>query len=318
MRHYKTLLIPAFLLLGLLPFQNCGGFQSAGGGLNLSSSSVTENGGIGDGGTGDGTVVPVPTTPALPDPIKNLDYVMTFEDDFRSLDTISLGPTGAGVKWWNGTKQCCMDDSFDGNNLPTVMFPTAYNGQRVNPYSLIPGGGLAITVSKQNGFWSSGILSSVDGQDQGFKQKYGYFEIRCKQPKGLGVWPAFWLVNNDPVLPGEIDIFEYYGVSAGLSFAITLHDWRNGGDNKNIPDPIAFPKTVDQTEGFHTYGMLWTEAKMKFYFDGAQTWEVATPEVMKTPYFMYVNNGLGGRWPTKTTPERYDFLVDYVRVYQAR
>ena len=293
----------------LVAFQNCsGGFKSTG--AFSESNSASNLASI-------GSTPSNPATSALPDSIKNQNYVLTFEDTFQTLDTISPGPTGSGFKWWNGTKQCCMDDSW-GAKLPTVMFPTDYNGQRVNPYSLIPnGGGLNIALSRQNGFWSSGILSSVDGAGAGFKQQYGYFEIKAKQPKGLGVWPAFWMVNNDPNLPGEIDIFEYYGVSGGTSYAISLHDWRNGGNNQNIPEPQAFPKTVDQTAGFHTYGFLWTEANLVFYFDGQEVWRHATPDVMKTPYFIYVNNGMGGGWPTDQTPGLNYFQVQYVRAYQA-
>ncbi|MEO0416766.1 MAG: glycoside hydrolase family 16 protein, partial [Verrucomicrobiota bacterium] len=41
-----------------------------------------------------------------------------------------------------------------------------------------------------------------------FAQTYGRFEIRCKSPKGVGFWPAFWMLPDPPAWPPEIDIME--------------------------------------------------------------------------------------------------------------
>ncbi len=268
------------------------------------------------------------STPAIarPSPISDSAYAnwtIKFDDEFTSLDSISLGSVFNGAKWYNGTEQCCMGDFIQtpsgvvGTGFPAVMYPTQVNSISINPYTLLSGGGLDITLNKTKDSWYSGVLTTVDKNKIGFTQKYGYFEIKAKQPTGLGVWPAFWLLSTDPAMGGEIDIFEYYGVSQGQGFCTTLHDWRNGGtamDNDHACPNNLVAKDV-LTNSYHTYGMLWTESTMTFFLDGTPMFNRATPDVMKQPYYMLINNGVGGYWPTDQTPTHTDFEILYVRTY---
>ena len=54
--------------------------------------------------------------------------------------------------------------------------------------------------------------------------KYGRFEIRAKIPKGVGTWPAIWLLATDNVYggwpnSGEIDIMETWDLTGkNISF----------------------------------------------------------------------------------------------------
>jgi len=104
-------------------------------------------------------------------------YVLTFEDAFSSLSTISSGPGPytTGVKWYNGVEQCCMTPSVTGQG--GVMYPTNVNGAPINPYSLLSGGGLNISLTRSGSTWNSGVMTSVDSNHVGFSQQYGYFEI---------------------------------------------------------------------------------------------------------------------------------------------
>ena len=46
-----------------------------------------------------------------------------------------------------------------------------------------------------------------------FEQKYGYFEIRCVLPKGVGMWASFWMMPhgiNDSIGNGGVDGAEIY------------------------------------------------------------------------------------------------------------
>ena len=295
-RHQTRILFSSVLaLMALFCFQNCTPFQM----------SETARLDIGSKTTG-----AAPLT--LPAPISSLNYAMTFDDEFQSISSISLSNIFDGSKWYNGTEQCCMQDS---TGLSAVMFPTSVGGVQNNPYSLAPEGGLNISLDKINNVWYSGVLTSVDANKSGFKQQYGYFEMKAQMPGGVGVWPAFWLLSTDPSMPGEIDIMEYYGHDQGTTFGITLHDWRNGGNNTNITNGQFFPSVSGMTTGIHTYGFLWTSALMIFYFDDAEVWRIATPDVMKQPYYILINNGLGGGWPTTATPDTNLFLIKSVRAY---
>ncbi|MDP4717859.1 MAG: family 16 glycosylhydrolase, partial [Flavobacteriales bacterium] len=39
---------------------------------------------------------------------------------------------------------------------------------------------------------------------------WGYYEIRCKLPKGRNAWPAFWLYGESNGTNNEIDVFEFW------------------------------------------------------------------------------------------------------------
>ena len=73
--------------------------------------------------------------------------------------------------------------------------------------------------------WDWGVNLFLGRMYSKFIQKYGRVELRAKQPKGYGLWPALWMMPHpyelnglaDIVWPqaGEIDIFEGRGQHPG-------------------------------------------------------------------------------------------------------
>jgi beta-glucanase (GH16 family) len=143
-----------------------------------------------------------------------------------------------------------------------------------------------------------------------------------------GLWPAFWLLGaNFPTVgwpaSGEIDVMEHVGRLPNQVFS-TLHaPAYNGGNGDGLP----FTGTGDFAAGFHTYGMDWDAAHMTFLVDGtpfftltkAQVEATRGPWVFDHPFFVILNNAVGGDFPgspdaTTVMPQR--MLVDYVRVFQ--
>ena len=55
---------------------------------------------------------------------------------------------------------------------------------------------------------------------------------------------------------------------------------------------------------------------MIVYFDGKPINSAETPHVAKQPYYLLMDMGLGGGWPTDKTPEQNVMQVEYVRVYK--
>jgi serralysin len=96
---------------------------------------------------------------------------------------------------------------------------------------------------------------------------------------------------------GEIDVVEYIANPAFPNYiTTTLHDW------SNKTTPAMSHHMVDlPSNGFHTYGMLWTATTMTFYFDGSITFECPTPPMMHQPYYLLFDLGLGAGWPTSST-----------------
>jgi len=117
---------------------------------------------------------------------------------------------------------------------------------------------------------------------------FGYYEMRCKIPKGFGMWPAFWLWPID-CWPPEIDIFEFWTDDECNWFNTNYH-WLDRDDNhKQKPYTHHILKT-NLSDNFHLYGLEWTDKYLKFYFDGILIRKINVEEhsVMR----LVINNGL--------------------------
>jgi beta-glucanase (GH16 family) len=111
-------------------------------------------------------------------------------------------------------------------------------------------------------------------------------------PAGAGVWPAFWLAPSTLDWPPEIDILEMAGEQSNILYT-TVHTHANGltGPVKVISykTPVA-----DMTTGFHTYGMLWTDTHIAFYFDDRRVLFTTTPPDLHQPMYVIINLAIGG------------------------
>ena len=160
-----------------------------------------------------------------------------------------------------------------------------------------------------------------------FAQKYGWFEIRAKCPRGEGLMSAFWLHQHDPTKQEytpegrrkevgegvvEIDIFEQQG--RHIYDAETIVDL-----NVHFTDDAHYrPKVaIDASGGFHIWAMEWQEGQIDWYLDGEvlETYKGPTPqEKMFVLMALFQYSGwIGNIDPNMTYPR--DFEIDYVRVY---
>ncbi|MEV6862182.1 discoidin domain-containing protein [Streptosporangium subroseum] len=163
-----------------------------------------------------------------------------------------------------------------------------------------------------------------------FSFTYGRVEARIKPSGTKGIWPAFWLLGADffdqnrpwPYV-GEIDIMEHVGKEPHNVYSTIHAPAYFGGGGFGSPYTIA----GNFNDAFHVFAVDWNSKGMRFTVDGNLIHEVnretleATrgPWVFDHPFFMILNNAVGGDWPgppdaTTVFPQR--MLVDYVRVYQ--
>ncbi|PRY88955.1 glycoside hydrolase family 16 protein [Mongoliibacter ruber] len=160
--------------------------------------------------------------------------------------------------------------------------------------------------------------------------KYGYIEISAKLPKGVGTWPAIWMLpeeNNYGGWPksGEIDIMEHVGYDQGVVHGTVHTEAFNHRKNTQVGKQIQVP---DCSEAFHVYAIDWQEDKIDFYLDGEKyhTFENTKGGWEEWPFdhefHLILNIAVGGDWggskgvDTDIWPQQME--VDYIRVYKTR
>jgi hypothetical protein len=160
-----------------------------------------------------------------------------------------------------------------------------------------------------------------------FAQKYGWFEIRCRCPRGEGLLSAFWLHQCDPTKQEytpegrrrevgegvvEIDIIEQQGrhISAtSTTVDLNVHFTPAAHHRAEVP--------IDASRDFHVWAMEWQEGQVNWYLDGTviQAYTGPTPQermFVLLALFQY-SGWIGEIDPHMAYPR--DFEVDYVRVY---
>ena len=167
--------------------------------------------------------------------------------------------------------------------------------------------------------YAIGLINS----DISFMQKYGYFEIRCKNPSGPATWPAFWLTGAHR-WPPEIDIFEMYGKSNGKRIHKQISSIHFGVNNTKSRATLVrkIKLTKDTDTAFHVYACNWTENSIKFYTDGVlvrkQRVNKRLRKFMDDEMVIIINNGFEAKYlkylPKDFTQNR--FVIDWVRVYR--
>jgi beta-glucanase (GH16 family) len=256
-------------------------------------------------------------------------------------DEFDIDGTPNPTKWSFDIGRGPLNDGWGNNEL---QFYKSENAVVQNGYLII--------TAQSESFGGVNYTSARLKSRNKFEQKYGRFEARIKLPQGKGMFPAFWLlgenyceaaakdVNNnvfcDSSLPnyeagnvlwpqcGEIDIMEYLGNKPTEVFG-TIHGPGFSGGNSISK---KYSLTNDRFDnGFHIFGIEWTEHHINWYVDNVLYNQITREKVEEkggqwvfdNSFFMLLNLAVGGNLPgspdTNTTyPQR--MIVDYVRVYQ--
>lgn len=209
------------------------------------------------------------------------------------------------------------------------------DGQFSSPH--LQTGSLTYDIPKDTkGFWPFGKYRKPL-----FMHRYGYYEIRCKQPKYAGWHSAFWLQApgvgscDDPRLCGvETDIMENYRQHTDGKL-VGGNGWNGYGRDSRWFGHFAWDYE-EYEDGWCYYGVEWTPKGYTFYANGKKIGEQNEP-VSQVPQFLLVSteprgyrNSVGndgGLTAGQTTwgkpdpkllemPNHTDtFEVDFVRVF---
>ena len=238
---------------------------------------------------------------------------LTFSDEFNTLNLWN-GSSGTWDSnfWWGGAN----GSSLTGNGELQWYIDTSYAPTKsVNPFS-VEDGVLTITAARtpeaikpyiNNYQYTSGLLTTHES----FAQTYGYFEIRADMPEKQGAWPAFWLLPEDGSWPPELDAIEMTGQDPN-KLLLTSHTNETGTHTTVSSTPF-----VSDTGGFHTYGVLWTEDELVWYFDNVEVAHAATPADMHEPMYMLVDLAVGGiaGAPADGLATPAEMQIDYIHAY---
>jgi beta-glucanase (GH16 family) len=258
--------------------------------------------------------------------VPSLEYHLTFDEEFN--DTTDFVATDAGPA--PGRRWATTD--FYGVRGPNVLESQYFadpngvpQGVTLAPYDafLATTGVLAIAAQPTPvGVYSGGALH-VSGQlttAHRYTQRYGYYELRARLPRGLGLWSRFWLLNDDGAWPGqgEYDIFEVLGKSTGV-----VHQTTHYTDVNGVKSADGFSATsIDPLDGqFHTYGFLWGPTQVEWYVDGTKT--LTQSNRVDIPMYALIDLAIGGNdpsatWagnPDSTTPWPARMEVESFRIY---
>lgn len=246
-----------------------------------------------------------------------------------SEEAVSSVPAGMELVW---------SDEFDVDGAPDKNkwdYSTGGNGwgngeaqfytdKRSN--SEVKKGSLVITAKLENGLWTSARLKTLyKGQWQ-----YGYIEVRAKLPKGVGTWPAIWMLPfNDKYgmwpRSGEIDIMEHVGFEQDVVHT-TVHTKSFNHRLGNQPNKHELIPGV--SKNYHTYALEWQPEYLQWYIDGKPFYRFENTGngwedwPFDHQFYLIINLAIGGAWggqkgidPKMTESTMF---VDYVRVYQKK
>ncbi len=160
--------------------------------------------------------------------------------------------------------------------------------------------------------------------------KYGKIEVRAKLPKGVGQWPAIWMLGKNIKQvgwpkSGEIDIMEQVGYEPDVVHGTVHTEAYNHtkGTQKGKIVPIDKPYSE-----FHVFSIEWTPEKIDFLLNGKVYFVFTNDHKSENewpfdqPFYLKLNIALGGDWggihgmDDSVFPQK--MTVDYVRVYQEK
>jgi len=229
-----------------------------------------------------------------------------------------LPPAPAGKEW-----VVVWQDEFEGNVLNEEKWNRLGDWKRRDGYwvkedAYLNGKGQLVLRTRKDGERYTCGAVNTKGK---FERAFGYYVARCKLPRQPGHWPAFWLMGDGVGKVGdegrdgtEIDIIEVPWRDGRLT--VNLHWDGYGKDHKSAGHKFQIPEVM---EGWHSFGLLWTEAEYVFYVDGREVWRSSAGGVCRAPLFLKLTEEIGtwaGKIEEAALPDYFE--VDYVRVYEAR
>lgn len=222
--------------------------------------------------------------------------------------------------------------NYDFTKLPNGPLPTDFwnfeIGTKVPNYNneaqaytnklenvRIQNGELIIEALQKN-YDGKNFTSAQINTYQKFSFLYGSLEVEMMLPKGIGTWPAAWLLPRDNIysqntpgvnknnkyrwaINGEIDFMETIGRLKNQNWpaAHSYASWNSPGEG-----PAIFTHVSNAYSSFHKYGVIKTPDSISFTLDG-ETYATINKKnnnpldwPFNQPYYLILDLALGGNW----------------------
>ncbi|HEY8886625.1 MAG TPA: glycoside hydrolase family 16 protein [Candidatus Microsaccharimonas sp.] len=177
-------------------------------------------------------------------------------------------------------------------------------------------GALVLAAKPENKDGKAYTSGRVD-TDGSFSFLYGTLTVEAKIPRGVGTWPAAWLMPSNPRyqaadFPSATDQSRIYSLNGELDFLESV----GYIPGVNIPASHSYnslAQTAQYTPGFvsnpydsyHTYGIIKTPTLIEFTLDGKvyarrdKTSDDPLSWPYDQPYYLIMNLSIGGAWAGK-------------------
>lgn len=105
--------------------------------------------------------------------------------------------------------------------------------------------------------------------------RYGYFEVEAKTTQNPGWHSSFWMLAGSgattyaPAALTEIDDFEIDSATPDV-ISMGMLDWSGGKSVASIRCNAHYKPGWSTADGFHRYGLEWTEQEIQYYLDGSR------------------------------------------------
>lgn len=228
-------------------------------------------------------------------------------------------------------------DEFDGDALDTAKWDYHNLGPkndgvivRTKDAVTVADGCLTLTTYTADGKHFMAMISTRGK----FERNSGYYESRIKFQDSPGKVSAFWLTpvgvkgnpKENPAAGMEVGISHRASDKSGKNVANKASQWVYwGGKPEDNKSAMHETNDLSLANGFHVYGIEWTDKGYRFFVDGALVWAPATPVSPMPDCIMLSSDivGLDGRAggiPAGGYGSREasttKMVVDYVRFYE--
>lgn len=242
--------------------------------------------------------------------LNGVTYHLTFQDNFDTFDAFT--GHGSDGHWATSFSPHLDDTRFLTANGEGQYYTNPDEAGLPNPFS-VNNGVLSIhahelTASEQaladGQLYGSGMLAT----ELSFGTQNGYIEIAANVPDQQGFLSSFWLLPMDGDWSAEIDVFETLGHNTDL---LNTNVWDDGNSNQ-----LSIP-TIDMSDGFHVYGLEWTEDTITWYLDGVPVRTV--DNTVQEDMYLVASLAVDTTWTGSvdaTTDFSDPFQIDYIHVYE--